>query len=181
MFRKHNVIVGDSSTGGIVCSTALKDVDVDFLNPFLLAVHETFLSLGNYPAVKGELTLTGIDRFNDDIMIVLIVDGGLKGTVVLSMDEATSKKFVSSFLMGLPVSIVDSMALNSLKEFSIRISEKARIHLGKMGHTTNLKHEVMFKQLVSVGRLAPFLTLSLNTKYGPVKVFFNIQKSRTMH
>lgn len=167
--------MGDTHT--ITCNTKLSDVDKDFINPFLSAVHEAFLDLGKYPAEKGELTLKGVECFSDDIMILMRVEGGLRGSVVFCMDEETTKKFVSSFLMGLPVSQVDNMALNSMKEFSIRVSERAKKHLGKLGHLANVRHEVVFKQLVSLTQASPFLTLSLNTPHGPVKVFFNIART----
>lgn len=153
------------------------DVDKDFINPFLLAAHEAFLDLGRYPVQKGELTLKGMECFSDDIMILMSVEGGLRGSVVFCMDEDTTKKFASSFMMGVPVSQVDSMAINSLREFSIRVSEKAKKHLGTLGHLTNVRHEVVFKQLVSLSQASPFLTLSLNTPHGAVKVFFNIVRT----
>lgn len=161
----------------ITCTSKMSDVDKDFINPFLRAAHEVFLDLGKYPVQKGELTLKGMECFADDIMILMNVEGGLKGSVVFCMDEDTSKKFVSSFLMGIQVSQVDTMALNSLREFSIRVSEKAKRLLGELGHLTNVRHEVVFKQLLSLSQTSPFLTLSLSTPHGPVKVFFNIVRT----
>jgi len=163
----------------INCVLKLQEVDAGFVNPFLVAAHETLLSLVGSPAQKWELILTEKEQFTDDVAIEMKVEGGLQGMVLICMDEETAKRFVSSTLHGIKVESLDEMAQNSLEEFSIRATEKAKRQLLKLGHMVNVRTRMFTNEPVKLPRIFPFLTVILTTRCGEIRVFFNLIRTPT--
>ncbi|MEW5947593.1 MAG: hypothetical protein AB1742_15495 [bacterium] len=160
------------------CVPELLELDAEFVNPFIVAANETLVALSNKPATKGRLVLTRMRAFENDTSIVMKIDGGLQGAVVFCMEERTAKEFVSSILYGVPVETLDDMARNSLEEFSIRVSQKAKDRLIKLGYMTNVRSSVFIKDKFRLSQDFPFLTLHLNTGCGDIQVFFNLTRAR---
>jgi len=161
----------------IICVPKLVDVDAEFVNPFLTAAHEALVSLGGAPAQRGELALTMQDEFSDDVMVEFQVEGELRGVVFFCMDEETAKRSVSAILRGIIVEEIDEMAQSSLEEFSIRVSEKAKRQLLKLGYKVNVRSRLLLKEGARLPDFFPFLTVGLTTRCGEMLAFFNISRT----
>ncbi|MEW6201557.1 MAG: hypothetical protein AB1546_06260 [bacterium] len=161
----------------IVCVPKLMDVDAEFVNPFLAAAHDALVSLGRTPAQRGELALTMQDEFSDDVVVELQVEGELHGVVFFCMDEETAKRSVSAILRGIIIEEMDEMAQSSLEEFSIRVSEKAKRQLLKLGYKVNVRSRLLLNERAQLPDFFPFLTVCLTTRCGEMLAFFNLTKT----
>jgi chemotaxis protein CheX len=161
-------------------SARLREVDVEFVNPFLTAIHDTLKSMGQTVAQKGTLSLIKADTLKGDALIFLRVEGAVKGIVVLELPGELVKKFVSLFLLGVPIVEIDEMAKNSLAEFSIRISEIARRKLLKQGFHANVFSHVNFHTPLSFRTDRQFIVIQFITEHGEFKLFFNVMKTELM-
>ena len=160
-------------------SSILREVEVEFVNPFLSALHATLksMTMGQTTAQKGSLSLIKADIISGDTLIFLRVDGALKGLVVLSLQEEFAKKLVSTFLLGVPIIEMDEMAKNSLVEFSLRIAELAHTKLVKKGYPANVSFHINYNNPIQFTREHQFLVIPLNTVHGQFNVFFNVAKT----
>ncbi|MFA6451660.1 MAG: hypothetical protein WCX65_19470 [bacterium] len=160
-------------------TSVLRDVEANFVNPFLSALHNTLksMSMGQTTVTKGVLSLVNANRLDGETLIFLRVDGSIKGLIVLSLNEVFAKKLVSTFLLGVPIIEMDEMAKNSLVEFSLRIAELAHSHLVKKGYATNVTFNILYHKPVQFSREHQFLTMPLNTEHGDFSVFFNMMKT----
>jgi chemotaxis protein CheX len=161
-------------------SHELRDVEADFVNPFLSALNATLTSMtmGLTTAQKGLLSLINLNKLDGDTLIFLRVDGAIKGLVVLSIQEDIAKKLVSTFLLGVPIIEMDEMAKNSLVEFSLRIAELAHNNLGKKGYTANVTFNIHYHKPIQFSREHQFLVVPLTTDHGIFNVFFNVVKAQ---
>jgi chemotaxis protein CheX len=160
-------------------SANLREVELDFVNPFLSALHATLksMTMGQTTAHKGALSLVKANVLSGDTLIFLRVDGALKGLVVLAFQEEFAKKLVSTFLLGVPIIELDEMAKNALVEFSLRISELAHNHLVKKGYPANISFHINYNKPIQFTREHQFLVVPLNTAYGKFDVFFKVAKT----
>ncbi|HOC91885.1 MAG TPA: chemotaxis protein CheX [bacterium] len=172
---RYNLIVGACSFDEI--ADRLREVEADFVNPFLAALHQTLQSMGHTSARKGCLSLVKSDKINGDALVYLRVDGAIKGLVVLQLPEIVAKKLISIFLFGLPVFELDEMAKNCLREFSLRISELARGQLVKKGYLANVFSQISVQKPIEFSRDRQFLVVPLETDHGEFKVYFNVIKT----
>jgi len=155
----------------------LREVQVEFVNPFLSALNQTLQSMGRTTASKGSIRLTKINIFSADALIFMRIDGAIKGIVILELPEEIAKKFVSQFLLGVPIIELDEMARNSLIEFSIRISEKAKGRLVQRGYLSNVSSNINFYKPLQFSRDRQFIVVPLNTEFGSFNVFFHVMKT----
>jgi CheY-specific phosphatase CheX len=158
----------------------LREVQAEFVNPFLSALGYTLKTMGRASANKGMIALERANTFRGDAQILLRVDGTIKGFVILEMPETLARKFVSLFLFGLPIKELDAMARNSLEEFSIRVSERARRQLIDRGYLASVSSFVNFKKPLHFSGDKQFIVVPIDTEHGDFKVFFNVMKAELM-
>ncbi len=160
-------------------SSVLREVEADFVNPFLTALNITLksMTMGQSIPHKGALSLVSSNSLAGDILISLRVEGMIKGLVVLSIQDEISKKLVSSFLFGVPIVELDEMAKNSLMEFSLRIAEVAHTQLINQGYAANVTFHINYNKPVQFSREHQFLVVPLKTEQGQFNIFFNIMKA----
>jgi CheY-specific phosphatase CheX len=155
----------------------LREVQVDFVNPFLSALHQTLKAMSGTKTRRGQVKLVTSNSFHNDTIIFMRVDGQIKGMVVIELTEELAKKFVSQFLLGIPISELDEMAKNSLTEFSLRMSEMARGQLVQKGFMTSISAFVNVNRPLQFSRERQFVTVTLDTDHGPFKVSFHVMKT----
>jgi chemotaxis protein CheX len=160
-------------------ASMLREVEADFVNPFLSALHATLksMTMGQATAQKGTLSLIKSNSLSGDALIFLRIDGAIKGLVVLSLREEIVKNLVSTFLLGVPIIELDDMAKNSLVEFSLRIAELAHTQLVKKGYIANVTFHINYNKPIQFTREHQFLVVPLNTEQGQFDVFFNVMKT----
>lgn len=158
----------------------LREVQAEFVNPFLTALSQTLKTMGGTSANKGSLELVKADTFRGDTHIFLRVEGSIKGIVILEMPRELAKKFVSLFLFGVPIEELDEMAKNSLEEFSIRVSERARRQLVDRGYHANVSSFINIEKPLRFSGNRQFIVIPIDTEHGAFKVFFNVMKAELL-
>ena len=161
----------------ILCKFELRDVEAEFVNPFLTAFQETLVSLGSKPSSKGRLKLIETSLLANDVAVLLRISGGVQGAVIFGMKEDVALRFVSGCLMGMAVDSLDSMAQSSLEEFSLRISSKAREQLVDKGFLCNVSHSVNFGRALRFADKTQFLHVIYHTEHGDLDVLINLARS----
>lgn len=164
-------------TEDLLCKLHLRDVEAEFVNPFLVAFQETLVSLGNKPSSKGELKLVETDLLQYDVAALLRISGGVQGAVIFGMSEPVACKFASCCLMGIMVDTMDQMARSSLDEFSLRISKKARDQLVHKGFFCNVTHSVSYGRAIRFSEKTQFLHVTYHMEHGNLEVMVNLSRA----
>ena len=162
----------------IDCKIDLREVDAEFVNPFLRASFDVLAALGNKPTQKGKLTLHRLTSIKHDASILFRINGSVRGVVVFGMKEDTALNFASSFLMGIPVEHLDDMAVSSLEEFALRVTEKAKSRLIRQGMLANVTYSFYSKKDLKFAEGTQFLHVPFITTYGPIQIFMNLSSSK---
>lgn len=158
-------------------SKNLLKIEADFINPFIASLHETLKVMGRIESKVGGASLVRVKALTGDVMLMFKIDGDLKGAIVLEMGEEIAKKIVSYILLGVPISEIDDMSKNSLKEFALRIAVKTAKQLAKNGYTAHVVRDVSFAKPVNFTVLKDFIKLSYDTEHGSMQIFFNVTKN----
>jgi chemotaxis protein CheX len=161
----------------IICGIELKEVEAEFVNPFLTALFDTLTALGSKPREKGRLTLKMLSRIQFDASVLLRISGSLHGAVIFGMTEEVALKFASAFLMNIPVESLDDMAKSALVEFSLRVTEKAKARLIDKGFHTNVSYSFYHNKALKFADDTSFLQVPFNTEHGTIRVLINLSKN----
>lgn len=156
----------------------LRDVEAEFINPFISAIYETMRGMGETTAVKGVPSLHRVKCFSCDTTIVMKVEGTIVGLVVVEMDDETTRRLVSAFLLGVPIIEMDEMAKNSIMEFTLRLCDRARKLLITSEYHANVSHKVNFKTNIDLAREHEFIRVPYTLEYGQMTVYFSVMKSK---
>lgn len=156
----------------------LRDVEAEFINPFIRAMYDTMKGMGESSAVKGTPSLCRQSSLSSDVIIAMKVEGTIYGLVVIQMDFDTAKNLISSFLMGVPISELDEMARNAILEFTLRLCEKARKLLVSKEYHSNVVHKVSFGEPITLSKEHEFIKVPYSLDYGEISVCFSIMKRK---
>jgi len=156
----------------------LRDVEADFINPFITAMYDTMRSMGERSSRKGDAALVRTEVFNHDLLIAMRVDGTINGFVIIGMSGETARKMVSVFLFGIPIVELDEMARNAVREFSLRVAERAKKALVGREYHVNVTHGVNFGTSLEFKKKLEFIQVHYLLDYGELEVFFNIMKTQ---
>lgn len=156
----------------------LRDVEAEFINPFIRAMYETMKGMGEASAVKGVPSLARCSEFGKDVVIAMKVEGTIYGLVVIEMNHETARNLISSFLMGVPINELDEMARNAIFEFTLRLCEKARKLLVSKEYHSNVVHKVSFMEPIRLSKEHEFIRVPYNFEYGEIAVCFSIMKRK---
>ncbi len=158
-------------------SKQLKEIEAAFVNPFLSSLYSTLNQMGGIDSHRQDVQLENIKTFAGDVLVIMKVDGTITGLVIVKLDIETMKKLVSRFLFGVPIVEVDEMAGNALKEFILRVAEKAKKLLSERDYHSNVSHGITFSKPLDFGKNLEFIKVSYITDCGPLEVYFNIMKT----
>lgn len=156
----------------------LKDVEAEFINPFIRAMYDTMKGMGEASAVKGVPSLSRCSEFNREVVIAMKVEGTIYGLVVIEMNHETARNLISSFLLGVPIMEIDEMAKNAILEFTLRLCEKARKLLVSNEFHSNVVHKVAFSEPIKLSKEHEFIRVPYNFDYGEIAVCFSIMKRK---
>lgn len=158
-------------------SRQLREIEAAFVNPFLSSVHSVLDKMGNINSHRQDVRLEEISSFSGDVLVIMKVDGTITGLVIIKLSEETMKKLVSRFLFGVPIVEIDEMVTNSLKEFILRIAEKARKKLIEGEYHSNVTHGITLGKPLNFANKLEFIAVTYETDCGTLKVYFNIMKT----
>ncbi|MEW5934175.1 MAG: chemotaxis protein CheX [Bacillota bacterium] len=112
-------------------------MNVEFLNPFLVAIRDVLQSeLSEEPTV-GTLSAEESSFTSDDITVLVGVTGMVEGAVFYGMSESTARRLAGA-MMGTPLALFDAMAESAIAELGNMIAGRASAGLEEAGFSCRL-------------------------------------------
>lgn len=146
--------------------------DVNFINPFLQAVVDTFFKLANMKLTPGKPFVKEKDAPRGDISGVISIKGKLKGSIALTLSEGVAVGAVQS-LTGEPKKGIDSDVRDLVGELTNIISGQGRRVLADMGHhfEAAIPEIIIGKEhIIKHQANGPILAIPFNTSEGELVV-----------
>jgi len=120
-------------------------VDVNLINPFILAFNHVMKQVGFSEIKSGAMSAKSKDITSSGVILMVGFVGQLQGNIVYVIDAESAKKIASTMMMGMPVNELDSMACSSLSELSNMLSAHAATHLSAMGYVVDISPPGLFQ------------------------------------
>lgn len=142
-------------------------MNVELLNPFVIAAAEVLNSELGVKAKRGQLRLHTETYVTDDITVLISLVGDAWGVVMMGLSFDTSKAMVSKML-GDPVTEFNELAQSGISEMGNVIAGLATTKLGAVGYKTDISVPTL---IVGKGsRISTFditrIIVPLETEYG---------------
>lgn len=100
-------------------------IDIKYINPFLKSTIVILEMIGKPGGTVGKPSL-GDPVFEGQTYLIQVgVTGGMRGQVIVALDEASAKMIASTMMMGMPVETLDEMACSALGELGNMIMGNA--------------------------------------------------------
>ncbi len=112
-------------------------MNVEFLNPFLIAIREVLQSELNEVLAVGTLCGEESSFTSDDITVLVGVTGGVEGIVFYGMSESTARRLAGA-MMGTSLTLLDAMAESAIAELGNMIAGRASAGLEEAGFSCRL-------------------------------------------
>lgn len=153
-------------------------MNVQFLNPFLLAASEVLKKEIGAEPTRGELTLQKSALTTDDVTVLIHLVGQVYGVVMYGMPIETSLNFVSRIL-GQEFTEFDSLAQSGVAELGNVISGAATVKFSQAGYQSNISPPmVIIGKNVQVSTLDfPRIVVPLQTAYGDLMVHLALKEA----
>jgi chemotaxis protein CheX len=143
-----------------------------FINPFMKASFKVLENMANIKAERGSPSLKLSPLTQYEVVVIISVNGDIKGKVIYGMSEETAKKIVSQTMMGIPVERLDEMEKSIIKEIANRITTEAKDLLKLEGYNCVLTPPTIFiKENLKISLEGDqILLIPLFTPYGNIEI-----------
>ena len=108
-------------------------MDVKLINPVFEAVADILPQLGFQSVEKKKVSLNASVLCWQGIMVNIGMQGSVKGTIVMGMQEAAARLFASTMMMGMEVSVLDGMAQSAISEMANMVCANACTRFSQSG------------------------------------------------
>ena len=108
-------------------------MDVNLINPILVAFADILPQIGFQKVEKKSISLVGSTFTYDGVLINLAVVGSIKGVIMIGMDLDSAKRFASAMMMGMEVTDFDSLAQSAVSEMGNMVCANACTQFSKVG------------------------------------------------
>ncbi|HEY3374528.1 MAG TPA: chemotaxis protein CheX [Candidatus Aquicultor sp.] len=99
---------------------------VEFVNPFLEAAMEVFVTETDLDLEKGPLSVQKSSITSQEVSVLIGITGQIHGQVIYGMSSKTAKK-VASKMIGQPVALMDELAQSAISELGNMITGLATV------------------------------------------------------
>ncbi|GAB6166428.1 chemotaxis protein CheX [Thermostilla marina] len=141
---------------------------VEFVNPFIQSLKDTFATMLNCEVQRGELSLKNGSKASHEISGVIGLTGDTVGTVVLSLSRDVALKAASTMLM-METTELDADVLDAVGELTNMVAGAAKAQLTEFNLAVSLpnvitgtEHDVHFPSNVTP------LVISFTSPWGPL-------------
>lgn len=110
-----------------------KTVDVQLLNPFLMATLECFQVMGGFSPTRKSLFVKTSPLMHGDIASVIGMTNGVTGSCVVSFPESLARKIVATMMMDEPDKLTKDMILDGIGEVANMVGGGAKRKLAGTG------------------------------------------------
>lgn len=152
-------------------------MNVEFLNPFLVAIGDILESeLGEKPQI-GSLAFEESSFTSDDVTVLVGVTGEVEGLVFYGMSEGTACRLAAA-MMGTPVPALDALAESAIAELGNMIAGRASAGLEQAGFTSRLAPPSLIHgrgALISTIQIRR-LVVPVTTSRGDIRVHLALRK-----
>lgn len=146
-------------------------MDVKYINPFLTAFTKTLEQLSITDVQRGKMNKKSKLYVDLGVSASIMLNGGLKGNMVLSMSEDTAKKLVSTMMMGMPITSIDDMAKSAIGELASMIAGSLTSQLAALEVMLQIAPPLV---LVEPAEISPLETLAIDFETLLGKIELNI-------
>ena len=151
-------------------------MNVEFLNPFLVAIGDVLESeLGETPRL-GTLAAEESSFTSDDVTVLVGVTGMVEGIVFYGMSESTACRLAGA-MMGTTVPVLDAMAESAIAELGNMIAGRAGAGLEEVGFSSRLAPPSLVRgrgALISTVQIRR-LVVPVTTSKGEIRVHFALR------
>jgi chemotaxis protein CheX len=146
-------------------------MDVKFINPFLVAFSKTLEQLNITDVKRGNINKKSKLHIDSAVSTVILLNGGLRGNIVLAMSEDTAKSLASTMMMGMPISALDEMTKSAIGELSSMIVGSATTLLSALDISLQISPPIILLEPADVN---PLETLAIDFETPVGKIELNI-------
>ncbi len=111
---------------------------VEYINPFVKASKEVFKMTMNLDLQIGKPYVKKTPFSLKNVVLVVGITGGIKGQVIISLDEDVAKKIASKMMMGMEVSEFNEMAKSAISELGNMIMGNSATLIANNGITIDI-------------------------------------------
>ncbi|MFZ5969805.1 MAG: chemotaxis protein CheX [Bacillota bacterium] len=144
----------------------------ELINPFIKASREILQQMASISSEIGQITVKESSFPSPNIAILIGLTGGMRGQVVLGMDESVAKQIASNMMCGMPVAVLDDMAKSAISELGNMILGNAATLLYNQGITIDITPPTLLvgeKITVSTTNMKP-VSIPLKTDQGVIEI-----------
>jgi chemotaxis protein CheX len=133
-------------------------VNVNYINPFLLATKEVFDTMVHLPITLGKPYLRGVADPKYDVSAAIGISGAVTGSAIFSfpLDVAVA---VASGLAGTPLKGLDQDAIDALGEIANMIAGSAKAKLPGGANKLSLPNVVLGQHRVALPSGVPIIVI----------------------
>ena len=153
-------------------------MQAEHINPFLRSVVNTFSTMLNCEARRGEIVLANTDKRHYPISGVIGLSGKAVGTVVINLSEEVALKAASAMLM-MEITSLDDDVLDAVGELANMIAGQAKPELEEYQLNVSLpsvvtgeNHKIRFPSDITPSAV-PF-----DTDFGPLRLEVGLESVR---
>lgn len=111
----------------------MSSIDVNIINPFLIAAKRTINTVTQLDLCIGKPFLRDLIFSNDTLRIILGVTGTMAGQVIINIPINNAKDIASKMMCGMPVNELDDLSISAISELGNMILGNAATELSNIG------------------------------------------------
>ena len=144
-------------------------MNVEYINPFLMAVQNVFNTMIDLPYTLGKPTIKSSDMTSHDVSGIIGITGEVIGCVVVSFPTEIALK-VGSCLLGEELDKVDGDCTDAIGEVANMIAGDAKKRFPKANTTISVPSVIIGNHKVAYPSGLPIISIPCNTDAGPFAV-----------
>lgn len=151
-------------------------MDVEYINPFLIAVKNVLGQMGVSETKIGQVQKKEMMFVEKDITSVIGLVGEIRGNIALSFSEDTAKGIISSILK-MPVLEMDLISRSGIGELANMIAGNASVIFSQKGIATDITPpSILFgKDILLMISSVLTIEVSIVTEFGPIAVNIGLE------
>lgn len=151
-------------------------MDVNFINPFISSIQETFAEFYELTIKKEKLELKKFLVVNKDVTVFSSLIGEVKCNIAYSMNSELSNKLIELFLDTSIGNIIEEVKINTINEILNIINNKAVESLKKSNHVVEISNPttIMGGNMNFIISNTKTFSILLTSEIGNLEVIFGI-------
>ncbi|MDP6468811.1 MAG: chemotaxis protein CheX [Pirellulaceae bacterium] len=156
-------------------------MNLDYINPFLLATHNVFETMLQCELTRGELGITDQFQSQHEVSGIIGLSGEKgSGTVVLSLARSVAVR-ATGMLLGIEKESIDEDVIDAIGELTNMVAGAAKSELESLSMTLSLPMVVMGENLlVGFDKEVRPLVIPFECDWGPLSLEIGLTVSEAL-